>query len=211
MASILEGIEESIIKGMDEQVVARLTQKAIDEGHEPLEVLNGGLIAGMDTVGRLWKEGKLFIPEALKSAKVMRAGVETIKQKLVKGEEKSLGKVVIGTVKGDVHDIGKSLVSMMMEAFGFEIHDLGVDVSAEKFIETAQTENVDMVCMSALLTTTMPEMEKNIKMMKEAGLGVRTMVGGAPVTDSYAERIGADGYAPDAILAVERARELLAK
>lgn len=207
--SVLEDIRNAVIKGEPEAEVKRLTQRAIDDGYEVKEILDNGLVAGIDEIGRMWKEGQAFIPEVLLSSKVMHAGMDVIKHLLVRSGTKPTGKVVIGTVKGDAHEIGKSLVSMMMEAFGFEVHDLGVDVAPEKFVEAANAQKADIVAMSALLTTMMPQMGITVKAIKEAGLKVTTIVGGAPVTQEYADSIGADGYAPDAISAVDKAKELV--
>ena len=151
----------------------------------------------------------LFVPEMLLAAQAMKAGLEELKPHMKQGDSRTKGTVVIGTVKGDLHDIGKNLVAMMMEGAGFEVIDLGVDVETERFIQTAQEHNADMICMSALLTTTMPEMGVTVETLKEKGLNFKTMVGGAPVTKEFADQIGADGYSPDAPSAVEMARLLI--
>lgn len=209
MASILEDIKQAVIKGGLEEEVERLTRQAVTEGYDVNKILQDGLIAGIGGIEKLWNEGEAFIPDVLFSAKAMQAGMGVIRQSLVKSGIKPLGSVVIGTVKDDVHDIGKSLVGLMLESFGFEVHDLGADVAAEKFVDAARTHRADMVCMSALLTTTMPNMENIIKSIRKAGLGPVIMVGGAPVSQEYANKIGANGYAPDAFAAVGKAKELL--
>jgi 5-methyltetrahydrofolate--homocysteine methyltransferase len=210
--SSIEDIKNAIIKGDSREEIIRLVKSAMGEGYDGIDIINKGLVAGIETLGIMWKNGEAFIPEVIHSAEVMRAGVEVVKQQLVdQSNINVLGNIVIGTVKGDVHDVGKSLVSMMMEVFGFSVYDVGVNVEPERFVEAARNQNAEMVCMSALLTTTMPQMEHAIRALKEAGLKVKTMIGGAPVTKEYANSIGADGYAPDAISAVDKAKELLQK
>jgi 5-methyltetrahydrofolate--homocysteine methyltransferase len=210
--SSIEDIKQAIVKGVSSEEIIILVEKAIGEGYDGIEIINKGLIAGIETIGMMWKQGEAFIPEVIHSAEIMRAGANAVKEKLVDQTESDvsvLGKVIIGTVKDDVHDVGKSLVSMMMEVFGFSVSDLGVNVAPEKFIESAKAQNAEMICMSALLTTTMPQIENTIQAIKKAGLEVKTLIGGAPVTQEYADSIGADGYAPDAISAVEKVKELL--
>lgn len=208
--SSIEDIKNAIVKGDSREEIIRLVERAIGEGYDGIEIINKGLIAGIETIGMMWKKGEAFIPEVIHSAEVMRAGANAVKEKLVdQSSINVLGKVVIGTVKGDVHDVGKSLVSMMLEVFGFSVSDLGVNVAPERFIESAKAQDAEMICMSALLTTTMPQIERTIQTIKEAGLKAKTLIGGAPVTQEYADSIGADGYAPDAISAVEKAKELL--
>lgn len=209
MASALEDITGAVIRGGPEAEVKTLTQRAVDDGYEASEILHNGLIRGIEAVGSLWKRGEAYIPEVLLSAHAMYAGMNVLKELLVKSGTKPLAKVVFGTVQGDVHDIGKSIVSMMMGAVGFDVKDLGVDVAAERFVEAAKAQEAQMICMSALLTTTMPKMERTIRALEKAGLQVITMVGGAPVSKAYAERIGATAYAPDAVAAVDKAKELL--
>jgi 5-methyltetrahydrofolate--homocysteine methyltransferase len=195
----------------DMDAVEAATHKAIDDGMSPKEILDDGLIAGMDVVGRDFKAGDLFIPEVLLCARAMHAGLEILRPLLAESGVPAQGKLVIGTVAGDLHDIGKNLVSMMFQGAGFEVVDLGTDVSPEKFVETVRAENADLVGMSALLTTTMPSMKATIDAFIQAGLRdkVKVLIGGAPVTADYSEAIGADGYAPDAGAAVDAARELL--
>jgi 5-methyltetrahydrofolate--homocysteine methyltransferase len=185
---------------------------ALDAGVDAGTILQQALIPAMSEVGRLFEEGEYFVPEMLIAARAMQAGLKILKPLLVEEDVKPSGKVAIGTVKGDLHDIGKNLVAMMMEGAGFEITDLGTDVPPEKFVETVQGGNVDIIAMSALLTTTMPNMESTIKAIDAAGLRgkVKVMIGGAPVTQDYADKIGADGFAPDASQAATLAKSLVA-
>jgi len=210
MSEIITNLKEDLYNGKVDEVAAA-TQKALDEGISADEILNQGLIAGMDVVGRDFKAGDLFIPEVILCARAMHAGLEVIQPLLIETGNASLGKVVIGTVAGDLHDIGKNLVSMMLEGAGFEVIDLGTDVQPEEFVEIARAEGVVLVGMSALLTTTMQSMKSTIDALSEAGLrdSVRVLVGGAPVTANFAEQIGADAYAADAAAAVDTARSLI--
>jgi len=187
-------------------------QAALDAGYEPGEILADGMIAPMKEVGRLFEEGEYFVPEMLIAARAMQAGMVLLKPFLLSSDVKSSGKVAIGTIKGDLHDIGKNLVALMLEGAGFEIIDLGVDVSPDKFVEAIATGGADIVAFSALLTTTMPNMKNTIEAIKEAGLRdkVKVIIGGAPVTQEYADQIGADGFASDASRAVNLAQSLLA-
>jgi 5-methyltetrahydrofolate--homocysteine methyltransferase len=189
--------------------VKELTQRAVDEGYPAKDILDKGLVMGINIIGEKWKAGDAFIPEVLASSKVMRAGTEIIKDLMAKTGIKPVGKVVIGTVKGDVHNIGKDLVAMMMENAGFEVRNLGVDVAVESFVEAIKSTQPNLLAMSALLTTTMPAMADTIETIKEQGLQVKTMIGGAPTTQAYADSIGADGYAVDAQSAVSKAKKLL--
>ncbi|MBL7065280.1 MAG: corrinoid protein [Anaerolineae bacterium] len=209
MTDILKQITEKLYDG-DNEAVAELTQKALDEGLAPAEVLNGGLLAGMDQVGVDFRDGELFVPEVLIAARAMHAGMDVLRPLLAESDVPSAGKVIMGTAEGDLHDIGKNLVAMMLEGGGFEIADLGTDVSPNKFIEAVKVEQAHLIGMSALLTTTMPSMKRTIDALVEAGLReqVKVMIGGAPVTQAFADEIGADGYAPDAASAVELARSL---
>ncbi len=208
MADLLKQIAEQLYEGEDEEV-ASLVQKALDEGMEPNTVLQDGLIAGMDVVGVDFKAGDLFVPEVLIAARAMSAGMSVLRPLLAEGDISSKGTYVIGTVKGDLHDIGKNLVKMMIEGAGFETIDLGVDVEAETFVSAVREHNPDVLGMSALLTTTMSQMKKVIEALTEAGLRdkVKIMVGGAPLTAEFAKDIGADSYAPDAASAVDTAKE----
>ncbi len=211
MSNILEQMQKDLYDGKADEV-GTATQKALDEGMSAQEILSDGLIGGMDEVGKDFKAGDLFIPEVLMSAKAMHAGMAVLRPLLAESGALSLAKIVIGTVAGDLHDIGKNLVGMMLGGAGFEIIDLGTDVSPEKFVEAVRAEGADLVGMSALLTTTMPGMKATIEALTEAGLRdrVKVIVGGAPVTASFAEGIGADAYAPDAASAVDTARSLVA-
>ena len=172
-------------------------------------ILDQGLIGALDVVGKKFSDGEMFVPEMLQAARAMKAGLEVLKPYLSSESIASKGTVIIGTVKGDLHDIGKNLVAMMMEGAGFNVVDLGVDVDADKFVKAASEHNADVLGLSALLTTTMPAMENTVAAIKEAGLAVRTIIGGAPVTETFADQIGADGYSDDAPGAVELARKLM--
>jgi 5-methyltetrahydrofolate--homocysteine methyltransferase len=206
----LQEIADNLIKGQAKKVV-ELTNAAINEGIEPAKILGEGLIAGMNVVGIKFKACEFYVPEVLIAARAMKGAMEVLKPKLLESGVQPIAKIAIGTVKGDLHDIGKNLVSMMLQGAGFEIIDLGVDVTPEKFIETVKTQGVTLVGMSALLTTTMPSMKAAIDALKEAGVRekVKIMIGGAPVSQAYSDEIGADGYSADAASAVEKAKELL--
>jgi len=211
MSKVLEEMQKDLYSGKMDGVKKGI-RKALEEGLSAQEVLTKGLLAGMDKVGKDFKAGDLFIPEVLMCSKAMHAGLDVLKPLLADFGTSLLGKIVIGTVAGDLHDIGKNLVSMMLEGAGFEIIDLGVSISPEKFIEAVRTNGAKLMGMSALLTTTMPAMKLTIEALKKAGIreNVKVLVGGAPVTASFAESIGADAYAPDAASAVDVARELVA-
>jgi len=205
-----EKLSNSVIKGNREEVV-ELTQEAIDEGVKPTEIINQGLINGMNVVGKRFKAGDMFVPEVLMAAKAMKGGMELVQPLLVEGEMEEAGRVVLGTVAGDLHDIGKNLVGMMMESGGLEVTDLGTDVEADEFVECIREVKPHVLGMSALLTTTMLEMKDVIEVLEEEGLrdDVKVIVGGAPVTREFADEIGADGWAPDAASAKDLAFELL--
>lgn len=205
----LKALADAVING-DQNKALEITKAALAEGTAAKEILDNGLIAGMDIVGARFKKNEVYIPEVLISARAMKMAMEVLEPELVKAGVEPVGKLCIGTVQGDLHDIGKNLVAMMLKGAGFEVVDLGVDVEPEKFIEQVKAANAQLIGMSALLTTTMPGMEKTIKAVKEAGIGVKVMIGGAPVTQDYADRIGADGYAPDAASAVDIAKSLVA-
>ncbi len=211
MAEVLQKIASNLYDGEDE-TVAGLVQDALDKGMSPKDILAGGLIAGMDEVGRDFKAGDLFVPEVLIAARAMRAGMNILRPLLSEGDQSSVGRYVIGTVKGDLHDIGKNLVKMMLEGAGFETIDVGTDVGPAGFVTAVREHRPGLVGMSALLTTTMVNMKATIEALEEAGLrdSVKIMIGGAPVTAAFAEQIGADAYAPDAASAVDIARELAA-
>jgi len=208
----LEKISSGVIGG-DDAGVAELTQKAIDEGVEPAEIINGGLISGMNVVGQRFKAGDMYVPEVMVAARAMKAGMELVKPLIVEGDIPSSGKVVIGTVAGDLHDIGKNLVGMMMESGGMTVVNMGVDISTDKFAAAVREHKPDVLAMSALLTTTMLAMKDTIELLKEEGLrdSVKVIVGGAPVTADFANEIGADGWAPDAASAKDLAVELAGK
>ena len=211
MADILSDIASKLYDG-SAQEVAEMVQEALDQGMAPGEVLQGGLIVGMDEVGRDFKAGDLFVPEVLIAARAMHAGMGVLRPLLAEGDAQSAGKYLISTVKGDLHDIGKNLVKMMIEGAGFETVDLGTDVGPEDFVAAVREHQPDLVGMSALLTTTMVQMRATVDALVEAGLrdSVKIMVGGAPVTAAFAEEIGADAFAPDAASAVDVARQLAA-
>jgi 5-methyltetrahydrofolate--homocysteine methyltransferase len=210
MDQTLEPIYKAVLIG-DKDAATENVQAALDAGKDAGVILQEGLIPAMEEVGQLFEAGEYYVPEMLIAARAMQAGLALLKPLLVDSDIKPTGKVAIGTVKGDLHDIGKNLVGMMLEGAGFEIYDLGTDVPPEKFIGVINEEDVDILAMSALLTTTMPMMETTIKAVDEAGLrdAVKIIIGGAPVTNEYAEKIGADGFAPDASQAASLAKTLV--
>ncbi|HUL38365.1 MAG TPA: corrinoid protein [Thermodesulfobacteriota bacterium] len=210
--TILGDLTESIMEG-DESKVKKIVEEAVKNKVPVKEILNDGLIGVMNIVGVKFKNCELFVPEVLMAAKAMKVGIGVLKPLLDKSDTQPIGKVVIGTVKGDLHDIGKNLVAMMVEGSGFEVIDVGVDVPPEKFVEAMKINKADLCMMSALLTTTMPAMKQTIDALKEAGLAgkVKTMIGGAPVTRNFANSIGADGYGSNAAAAVDVAKSLLVK
>jgi len=205
-----QAIVDALIKS-DLTKVVDLVKNALDEGAPAKDILNQGLIAGMDVVGEKMENQEMFIPEVLMAAKAMSQSVTILKPLLADEGVTARGTVVIGTVKGDLHDIGKNLVSMMCESAGFEVHNVGVDIEPEGFVAAVKNNNATILMLSALLTTTMPMMPKTIESLKEAGLrdNVKIMVGGAPLSQKYAEEIGADGYAPDAGSAAKMAKSFL--
>lgn len=207
----LNKIAEALINGKDKEV-SELTQKALDEGHKPKEILDKGMVAGMDVVGKKFKNYEIFLPEVLVSARAMKAGMTILRPLLVKSGEKLLGNFVIGTVKGDLHDIGKNIVASMLEGAGFQIIDLGVDVSPEKYYNAVIENKAEFVGLSALLTTTMVNMKNVIDMLVKNNIRntVKVVIGGAPITDEFAKKIGADGYAKDAPSAVELCKKWIA-
>jgi 5-methyltetrahydrofolate--homocysteine methyltransferase len=210
MADILEKMASFLYDG-EEDEVASLVKKALDDGMEPQTILADGLIAGMDRVGVDFKAGDLFVPEVLIAARAMHAGMNILRPLLAETGAVSVGTYIIGTVQGDLHDIGKNLVKMMLEGAGFDVIDLGTDVKPEAFVEAVKQHSAQVIGMSALLTTTMVNMKTTIDALVEAGVRdrVKVMIGGAPVTDAYARQIGADAYAPDAASAVDKAREMV--
>lgn len=208
---LLQRISEELIRG-NYQEIPKFVQKALQGNLSPSQILSDGLVAGMDIVGDKFRRDEFFMPEVLIAARAMQAGMEVLRPKLVETGVKLAGKVVLGTVQGDLHDIGKSLVGMLMEGSGYQVIDLGIDISSEKFLEAVKTHQPQVVALSALLTTTMPRMKEVIETLQEEGIrnSVKVLIGGAPVTETFAEKIGADGYAPDAASAVRRLRSLLA-
>jgi corrinoid protein of di/trimethylamine methyltransferase len=206
----LQAISEALQKGKANDV-KEMVQAAIDEGVTARKILEEGMMAGMDVVGAKFKNNEIYVPEVLIAARAMNAGISILRPLLVDEDVKPVGTVVIGTVKGDLHDIGKNLVKMMMEGKGLNVVDLGSDVAAEAFVAAAQENEADIICCSALLTTTMTEMKNVIAAVESAGIRdkVKVMVGGAPVTEQFCESIGADAYTPDAASAAEKALELV--
>lgn len=198
------------VQACDVERVKSAVERALQGNIDPLEVINDGLIAGMNVVGKKFREGEMFVPEVLMAAESMRAGMEIIKPKLMGKEIPTIGTAVVGTVEGDLHDIGKNLVIMMLEIAGFKVIDLGIDVAPDEFVKAAKENNAVLVGMSALLTTTMMKMKDTIDALEKAGTrkGVKVIVGGAPVSQDFADDIGADGYAPDAASAAELAKKL---
>jgi len=210
MNEILQGISTTVIEGRLDDIVD-LTEDALDAGLSAQQILDSGLMAGMDYVGVEFKAGNMFVPEVLRSARTMQSSMDILKPLLAESGVQMVGKVLLGTVKGDLHDIGKNLVGMMCEGAGFEVVDLGKDVAPDAFVEAVKKIEPDVVGMSALLTTTMRSMEHTIKALEEAGLRdkVKVMVGGAPVTQAFAEQIGADGYASNAASAADLAKQFV--
>lgn len=207
----IQGIYDAVVEGQH-KVVQQKVQEALDAGIAADTILTQGLVTAMSEVGRLFEEGEFFVPEMLVAARAMQAGLGLLKPHLIEANVQSTGKVVVGTVKGDLHDIGKNLVSMMLEGAAFEIVDLGSDVTPEKFVDAVKTSGANILAMSALLTTTMPNMKTTIDALVAAGVRdkVKVIIGGAPITDAYAKQIGADGYASDASRAVSLAKALMA-
>lgn len=206
----LNALAQAIIGGKA-PAAKELTEKALADGVAPGDILTGGLVAGMNVVGVKFKNNEFYVPEVLIAARAMKSSMAILRPLLVETGVQPVGRIAIGTVRGDLHDIGKNLVAMMLEGAGFEIIDLGVDVKPEQFVEAVEGKNADVIALSALLTTTMPAMKETIAALGSAGVRdkVSIMIGGAPVTQSYADEIGADGYSPDAASAVDKAKELL--
>jgi 5-methyltetrahydrofolate--homocysteine methyltransferase len=207
-AELLNSIRESLTKGKADEV-KELCQKAVDDNLSVETILSDGLIAAMSVIGEKFKKNEVYVPEVLIAARAMNAGMTVLKPLLKQAGIQAKGLICVGTVKGDLHDIGKNLVCMMLEGAGYEIVDLGVNVDPAKFVEAAKEKSPDIIAMSALLTTTMGSMKTTIEALKNAGTNVKTMVGGAPLTDSFAKDIGADGYAPDAASAVDVADRII--
>ena len=210
--SIIQEISELLQKGKAKNVKL-LVQQAIDEGIDPKAILNDGLLSGMMIIGGKFKKNEVFVPEVLVAARALNVGLSILEPKLIEVGNEPIGKAVIGTVQGDLHDIGKNLVIMMLKGVGFETYDLGIDVDAATFLEKAEEVDADVICMSALLTTTMPKMQENIEFLKEKGVRDKyiVMIGGAPITESFAKQIGADYYTVDAASAAEVAASAMAK
>lgn len=211
----MAGIQEvyDLVEKGKAKVVAKAVQEALDAGCDATDILNKGMIAAMDAVGAKFKSGEIFVPEMLVAARAMKNGVEVLKPHLASDATGAAGKVIIGTVAGDLHDIGKNLVSMMLESSGFEVIDLGVDVPKEKFVEMVEANpDTKIVCCSALLTTTMPSLKDTVAVLNDAPFrsNIKVMVGGAPITQAFADEIGADAYTEDAASCAQKAKELVA-
>ena len=208
--AVLDEIKEATIAGSMDKTVAGIDQ-ALTEGMSPGDIIQNGLIEAMGVVGEKFKNNEIYVPEMLIAARAMKAGLAKLKPLMVDGDVKTLATVVLGTVKGDLHDIGKNLVGIMMEGAGMQVFDVGVDISPEKFVEAVKEKKPQFVGMSALLTTTMPSMKQTLEALEEAGIrsNVKVLVGGAPVTQKFAEEIGADGYAENAAEVVDRIKAML--
>lgn len=208
----LKQISEAIVQ-LKVNEIAGLTNDALKEGMQALEILSGGLIPGMSVIGDKFKNGEIFLPELLLSSKTMKTSLEILSPILSESEEGFVGRAAVGTVKGDIHDIGKNIVISILEGNGFDVIDIGIDVDPENFVEVVGANDVQILGLSALLTSTMPMMEKTIEALEKAELrqNVKVLIGGAPVTQNYADRIGADGYGADAVEAVEKARVFISE
>jgi 5-methyltetrahydrofolate--homocysteine methyltransferase len=204
----LQVLADALIRG-DRNKVVELTKQALAEKVSPKKILDEGLVAGMNVVGKRFKANEIYVPEVLIAARAMKGGMEILQPVLSAAGIEPVGTVVLGTVKGDLHDIGKNLVGMMLTGAGLKVVDAGTDVAAEKFIDLVKSSGATVVAMSALLTTTMPQMQSVVKAVKDAGLNVRTIIGGAPVTQNFANEIGSDGYAADAASAVDVVKKLI--
>lgn len=205
---ILEQMAESLMKGKAKDVAAQV-QQALDEGQKPGDILNKGLLSGMSVIGERFKKNEVYVPEVLIAARAMKSGMAILQPKLAAAGVQAIGVAVIGTVKGDLHDIGKNLVGMMLEGAGLKVVDLGIDVPPEKFVEGAKANNANVIGVSALLTTTMTNMKAVVDAVKASGLTCKVMIGGAPVTQAFCDEIKADGYAADAASAADLAKKLL--
>ena len=210
MSRLYERLSTAILEG-DTEKTSKLVQKALDQELVPKDILDNGMVVGMNEVGVHFKRGDMFVPEVLMSADAMQAGLQILRPELVASGAKLIGKILMGTVKGDLHDIGKNLVAMMLEGAGFEVHDLGNNIDPEVFVAKAKELSAQIIGMSALLTTTMPAMKDTIDALKEAGIRdqVKAMIGGAPVTQAFADQIGADGYASNAASAADLAKQFV--
>jgi 5-methyltetrahydrofolate--homocysteine methyltransferase len=210
MSSMFANLAEMVVSGQPEEIQA-LTKSALDQGVSPREILDQGLLAGMEIVGQRFKIGDMYVPEVLLSARTMHAALDILRPLLAETERIGAGTVVIGTVEGDIHNVGKDLVAMVLEGSGFKVVDLGVDVKPQTFVQAVREHQPDVLAMSALLSTTVPKMAETIQALQAAGLRdrVKVLAGGAPVTAAYVAQIGGDGYAPNAIAAVDKAKALL--
>jgi 5-methyltetrahydrofolate--homocysteine methyltransferase len=206
--SILEQIRECVIAG-NQKNISQYMDRAVSEGLDVSIILNDGLIGGMNVVGALFKNNEVYVPEVLMAARAMHTGLAVIKPLIARAGIKDKGAVAIGTVKGDMHDIGKNLVIMMLEGAGYRVIDLGVDVPVEKFLRVVEEQHPQVIGLSALLTTTMPQMQKTVEKLKEDGNRIKIVVGGAPITEKFAKEIGADGFAADGASAVDKVSELI--
>ena len=207
--SVVEQIAENLMKGKANDVRA-LVEQALNDGEEPAKILNEGLLGGMGVIGAKFKKNEVYVPEVLIAARAMKAGMEILQPKLIESGVEPIGTAVIGTVKGDLHDIGKNLVGMMLEGAGLKVVDLGIDVEPQKFVDGAKENGAKVIGVSALLTTTMTNMKAVVDAVKASDMGdVKVIIGGAPVTQAYCDEIGADGYAPDAASAADLAKSLL--
>lgn len=204
----LSAMSEAVVAG-DAELARRLARRALEHGMPPLQAIEGGFVVGIRRAGQLWEDGDYFLPELVTSAEAMKAAMAVLRPALQRGEGGSLGRVVIGTVQGDIHDIGKTLVATLLSANGFEVSDEGSDVPVSRFVERARALQADLVCASALLTTTMAAQRELVQALARTGLSARVLVGGAPVTRAWAEEIGAAGHADSAVAAVELARSLM--
>lgn len=205
----IEEIKDLVMEGEDEEIVDKI-KEAVEDGVSPLDIVSNSLIEAMNEIGPMMASGEIFVPEVLMSAETMKVGLEYLKPMLNEGDIKSEGTVIIGTVAGDLHDIGKNLVAMMLESSGFTVYNIGIDQSPESFIEAIEKYDADIVGLSALLTTTMVAMKETVELIKSKGLDVKVCVGGAPVSQDFADEIGADGYSEDATGAVTLCKALLA-
>ncbi len=205
----LNALAQAVTKG-DQNAAVDMTKAALADGLEVKKILDDGLIGGMNLIAEMWKKNEVYIPEVLIAARAMKSAMEVLEPELAKAGVEPIGKCLIGTVQGDLHDIGKNLVVMMLKGAGFDVVDIGVDASPEKFVEQAKASNPQVVGMSTLLTTTMPSMEKTVKALQQAGISAKVIIGGAPVTQGYADKIGADGYSPDAASAVDLVKSFVA-
>jgi len=204
----LNALAEAVIKG-DQNGTVEMTKAALAENIGAKAILDEGLIGAMNTIAERWKRNDVYIPEVLIAARAMKSGMTVLEPELSKAGIEPIGKCLIGTVQGDLHDIGKNLVIMMLKGAGYEVIDIGIDIPPEKFVEEAKAANAEVVGMSALLTTTMPALEKTVKALKDSGIKAKLIVGGAPVTQGFADKIGADGYSADAASAVDLVKSIL--